>query len=157
MDGLVQKRCNSITNLLELRLSYTKPSIWCLRPCIMPPVTVQNKKQRHLITSIKRFFWENYLHTKLISMWPENLLTNQIVSIRFESVNIKGCFFLKFSEKTLNCIPIPYHSKPQKHCGCWYSLRKNTSIDIAHRQYNCLSWTRYTGIISSSDIDLVCP
>ena len=29
IGGLVQKRCNSIANALELRLSSTKPSILC--------------------------------------------------------------------------------------------------------------------------------
>ena len=27
-DGLVQERCNSIANAMELRLSWTNPSIW---------------------------------------------------------------------------------------------------------------------------------
>ena len=33
-DGLVQERRNSIANALELRLSYTNPSIWILSICL---------------------------------------------------------------------------------------------------------------------------
>ena len=40
VDGLMQERHNSIANTLELRLSYTNPSKWCVKACCLSPTPI---------------------------------------------------------------------------------------------------------------------
>ena len=63
-DGLVQERRNSIANALELRLSYTNPSIWCIVDfaklwvnCVVPRVCLSGTSQTCGGTEVKEAYY----------------------------------------------------------------------------------------------------
>ena len=60
VDGLVQKRRNSVANALELYLSHTNPSMWCIHS-LMIIFWIQNQNV-YLIVAICYTFYA-FLHT----------------------------------------------------------------------------------------------
>ena len=74
-DGLMQERCNSIVNALELRLSCTNPSIWshnaliCNKQSKMPT-------EKCILYVVAHYFWADSRFAS--SQWETALLCNTV-------------------------------------------------------------------------------